>query len=402
MDLLLIIILTNLVVYFCTLRYELVYDALYTNHKELEKRKFELKYYWEILQGKVSHYNIEIEHLLNIIQHTVNCSLIYLVFGTNMVSFMAAMFFAVNPYNSQCSIVTSNKTYTRYLTLLLLSWNTIFFIPILLLSYYMRFKMIHERYRINVTTPFMREISLRKIAIPFKCLTHYTLSCLIPYSIGPYSNFLCYYGLTEKESIECLNVDIYFLIGLLLIVCSPFSPWTLACVCILIPFLNYPYTMSQTIAPRYTYSFNAWLMFILAGFCNWYGFTAIMAAYLTRLVIHMESHRNYDLYLNSNNYYFNAPNNVSLSIVKGDYEKQTKDAFTVLATYINGTKQRKHDNRLNHLIGEVCMRIGLIKQAIHHLEIAENNKLDVGCDITEVTKKLKKACLDAIERNKAA
>ena len=106
MESILIVILLNLVFYFRTLRYGLVSDAMDIDLENLYSRRFTVSYYWDIFLGRASHYNTEVEHLITLLIHTLNCSLIYIKFGASPVSFMAAMLLFINPYNSHTCLFT--------------------------------------------------------------------------------------------------------------------------------------------------------------------------------------------------------------------------------------------------------------------------------------------------------
>lgn len=62
------------------------------------------------------------DHLAVLVLHTINCILIYLAFGKNIVSWSAAMLYACNPANTQTSIWLNGRRYAVcvFLTLLMI------------------------------------------------------------------------------------------------------------------------------------------------------------------------------------------------------------------------------------------------------------------------------------------
>ena len=116
----LLIILFNLAYYFKTLRFGYVSDDLQTanyNFKGNLWQRLKLS-----LQGK-QWTDPKLEHFISLIVHTLNCSLIYWVFGANQQSFYAALLFSINPVTLFGSTWISGRGYAISLMLGLLFYG---------------------------------------------------------------------------------------------------------------------------------------------------------------------------------------------------------------------------------------------------------------------------------------
>ncbi len=195
------------------------------------------KLYWQIRGIKYS--DPQVEHLISIIIHLINCELIYFAFGhiakdlipnSYQVSFLTALFFAVNPAGMQGSVWLSGKGYSISTMFILLMWwicplfylatvpfsfNALFapllFIRkqwwwILLIPIYRHLAKGEKRValeRLDSATGKGREFSFKKAIIAIKTLGYYTCLALFPVRLGIYHTFLYTYTLTEADNRKC-------------------------------------------------------------------------------------------------------------------------------------------------------------------------------------------------------
>jgi hypothetical protein len=191
-----------------------------------------------------------VAHFANIFFHTLNCVLIYLVFGRSDISLLAAVLFAVHPVNNQVSVWLSGRTYSIAASLLLLGmlferfipvgyavalYNCIAILPLPLL--YLFYKplyllfllppiayLVRKKYtntislRWNTVPQEMKQIKWQKIIIGFKTLGYYACHSILPIKVGMCHDYLHNMGFSDKDSQKCYKIDRYFFIGILFFV----------------------------------------------------------------------------------------------------------------------------------------------------------------------------------------
>jgi tetratricopeptide (TPR) repeat protein len=95
---------------------------------------FCLKTVWMILRGRAYWEEINmLNHIIPATLHLINSILIYLVFGHNPVSLLAAMLFLIHPLHTEVSIWLSAKHYSITTTIVLLAWGLPLLAPFLFL-----------------------------------------------------------------------------------------------------------------------------------------------------------------------------------------------------------------------------------------------------------------------------
>lgn len=246
----------------------------------------------------------QVDHILTTIIHALIGVCIYLGFGKNDISLVAALFFSLNPTNNQASVWISGRAYalaTLGMTSTLafpLLWgipiliatytNAGFFAPVALLgSKYPQFILIAplawwinwSRFRRNVKHKMDKEmlvedkaIKIEKAILVIKTFGFYTMLTLIPFQNSFYHSFLQSSSGTGRFKAYSMK-DRFFWIGCVFAlamgcyVCT--HKWDMIsfgllwwCVC-LAPFCNLM-RMSQEIAERYCYLPSVGLMFVLA------------------------------------------------------------------------------------------------------------------------------------------
>lgn len=313
------IIIVNLALYAKTLSYKFVSDD-FAVFKTPPKSKNFLHKIWQnftgsykvmlpsliCFRGKWSVRNTEeYEHLMAILLHTVICCLIYVAFGMNQISFLAALLYSTNPVNNQATIWPAGRGYALPILMILLtfafpigsplflwlcSWFTIGFLaPLCLLGSTKWYLIgvaiviwaIHARKFITAVKnkagaeSFVEDrlsFHPKKFVLAIKTFGFYTMLCIIPFRITFYHNFL-------QSAAGCLKHKAYtiwdryfwiglgsigFIIGVLTHGEWSTLHWALLAWCITIaPFCNFV-RANQEIAERFCALPNIFLMYALA------------------------------------------------------------------------------------------------------------------------------------------
>lgn len=266
----------------------------------------------------------ELEHLIALFIHTAICILIYLAFGSDWVSFVAAILYSTNPVNNQGTIWPGGRGYALpilsltmcfwlpYLSPILLyfcSWFTIGFLaPLALIGsskWYLLGLMpiiwfIHSRkFKKAITLKsnlesftYDKEMHPRKVIIFFRTFGFYLILALIPFRITFYHNMLQSMSGNDLMRKRAHSLDRYFWFGLLsflgILVFSYFKwgflAWSLLAFAItIIPFCNVV-RANQEIAERFVALPNVFLMLALAQLISSYPVfvTAFIVFYATR------------------------------------------------------------------------------------------------------------------------
>lgn len=336
------IVVVNLALYLKTLRFKLVSDdftvwrnpPVYKNKwhkawlrfigatkymsKSVHFVKTNGKWFMAIIQKE------EMEHLIALLIHIAICLSIYVAFGMNPASFVAALLYSVNPVNNQGTIWPGGRGYALPILSLLLamavpilspvllyfcSWFTIGFLaPLVLIG--------SERWYLLGLMPFVwllhsrkftkaiklksgmesfdrdKEMHPRKAIIFFKTYGFYLILCLIPFRITFYHNILQSMAGNDIMRKKAHTLDRYFWTGILawfgtLLYCyiawGPLAWALLAFLISIAPFCNVV-RANQEIAERFVALPNVFLMYALAQvICqNQAIVAAFLAFYATR------------------------------------------------------------------------------------------------------------------------
>ncbi len=414
---LLIILITTLFFYRRTVHYGYVIDDIQVaTHPRTGKFWKDL---WYQIRGH-AYFDARREHTMTLLIHTINCMLVYKAFGSNNVSFLAAMLWAVNPVNNQASVWLSGKVYSIATTFILLGWwikplfPILYFpafyfslngvltpllflfvsphifvglLPILMFKFKKRLVQEPER-RYKQGSPLMRELRPRKLIICLKTLGYYFRLCLFPFKLGMCHKYLHEYGLTKHETEKMYNLDKYFWIGisiLILLGVGLYNRWEMlgllwfvlltAQWCNLLV-LNHP------ICERYVYLSGIGLMLMLAKVLlavpfGLYVAVAIFTFYASKLWFFLPAYKTNYAYFHSNRNEFEdvaiAYNQVGLEAIRFG---QPNIAFD---TFMQGLFYRPYDFRLNYNSANLMISMGRYDQAKFFIHRSEQT-LDKGVD----------------------
>lgn len=325
----LIIILVNLLFYWRTLSYQGVCDDIpvFNSGTPIPKNS-PWTYFWYHLQGR-KYISWKLAHWQVLAVHTINCILIYKAFGTNTVSFMAAMLMSLNPVNNQCSTWISGKGYAQSTTCALLMWMFPYFsiIPYLYSTYFcgpaiLLFPLVflftkywwlsslvllgiyrEHRYIFNKSNPGskfnqesnveLRAIAPRKLITLFKTLGYYFVNAILALRLGFYHKYMFLHGVSAETNKESYKIDKYFFIGIIVALTALYTRHIgLVWFCVTIGTWCNFISFNQTIANRYIYLPNIGLMLLLSSLINPLIFFMLLTYYATKLVHFLPFYKN--------------------------------------------------------------------------------------------------------------
>lgn len=315
------IIITNLALYYKTLRFKLVSDDFTVLHQPPAFKNVWHKAWLRFIgaakllsksvhivrtNGKwfcVIAKTEEMEHLIALLIHIAICISMFFAFGANQVSFVAAMLYSVNPVNNQGTIWPGGRGYALPILSMLLAvsipvlsppllwfctWFTIGFhgvlglvgtdkwyllamVPVMWLLHSRKFKKA-----INLKSGFEsfdedKRYDLGKLVVAVKTYGFYLTLCLIPFRITFYHNFLQSLAGSWATRWKSTN-DRYFWIGVVGILgtiiysCLYWGPLAQVLVAYLITTIPYCNIVraNQEIAERFCALPNVFLMVALA------------------------------------------------------------------------------------------------------------------------------------------
>lgn len=335
-----IIALANFLFFLKTIGYGYSSDDIPANARPKHSNKW---IHWlGVFEGRARH-RPQVDHAITILIHTLVCILIYLGFGANDISFLAALLFAFNPANNQVSVWIAGRSYALAalgitlalaapmlgpLSILLATYsNAGFLSPLALLGsphpwlvaalpFCWLFHM--KRFRNNVADKVKKEmfaedraIKPEKLILFTKTLGFYLVHGLIPIKTTFYHSFLqsaAGSGAKKAYDWRCR----FFWIGLigLSTICGylVIKPWSMVHFGLLLwlvaiaPFGNF-FRIQQEIAERYMYLPNVGLMYALAAVLVhspvWSA--VFIAVYATKLWFYMDCYQD-DYYLTEQAY----------------------------------------------------------------------------------------------------
>lgn len=414
---LLAIIATSLLMYWRTLKYEYVMDdtdAIGRHKARAKDYKPNLwKDLWDEARGNF-YFSKKREHAISIFFHTLNCILIYFLFGRTELSFVAALLFCINPANNQGAIWLSAKPYSVASSMVMIGYIFPFLFPIMyaftyfwsantilspLIFLFIGFKynwsyvlllpamffcfnkrvvpVIEERHKLCPEE--MQKIYWRKIILALKTYGYYFKFAIFPTSMGLCHEYLHTFGMSKEETEPWYKLDRYFFLGIAVVSMIPIGIFFKCNMIGLIWFTLFiaqwtnVLTINHLIAERYLYLSNIGLMFFLAqvlGKINSeFLMVALLTYYATRLWYFMPAYKNYIEFFKSNVENFPkvamAYNQYGLGLV------QYGNGGSGLDVWIRGVQERPQDFRLNFNIANLFMNIQQPANAVQFIRKAE-------------------------------
>lgn len=331
-----IILLVNFIFFAKTLCYKYSSDDIPVFHNPPKtNNRFERIICW--LDGRL-RLDPQKDHALTTFIHAMVCVFIYLGFGKNDISFLAALLFSLNPTNNQGSVWISGRAYALAALgmtgamafpllggagiLLATYTNPGFLAPLALagsshaamllclpLAWWINWKRFTGNVKFKMEKEMFTEdkaIKPEKLILAIKTFGFYTMLAIVPFRNTFYHSFLQSAAGSGRHKAYTLK-DRFFWIGLAvalsILAYLVMVPWNMVSFCLLwwtvclAPFCNVM-RMSQEIAERYCYLPSAGLMVALATvlIAHPAAIGVFLAMYATRLWIYMECYQD-DYYL---------------------------------------------------------------------------------------------------------
>lgn len=267
----------------------------------------------------------KLDHAISMVVHAICSIMIYVAFGMNQISFIAALLFCANPINNQGSVWISGRHYAWCALLLMVAkslgwwglpamvlatvhptalfapigyigsnnWYLVLYLPLIWIFHYSNFKREIKTRRGNESVDFDRKLSWAKIIIAIKIYGWYFAICCYPWAVTWYHNFMqsgagAGNELMAKRS-RSLSWEFWLGIAMMLFLgYSAIWNWTPIAwglfwySCSIAPYLNL-FRMQQEIAERYVYVANIGVMFMIANIVPPMIFLVILGFYIGRL-----------------------------------------------------------------------------------------------------------------------
>ena len=320
-----IILAVNILLYAKTLKLGYVSDDLPTfKNPPVMKTKWDKIFRWVMGQYKSCP---KYDHLLTTIIHAVISAFIYLAFGANHISYIAAMLFSCNPANNQVSIWISGRGYALTALILLSAMSIPYVAPAILLmigyfnvGYFAPLALIGStKYQLLWMLPVIwwtwrrkfkkdfllkigvetvvedSKIHLKKLILAIKTMGFYLTLCLIPFRLTFYHSFLQSCAGNDIMKKRAYSFDKFFWFGMTAIgvfvwlwITQGWSITTYGMFWFFVsiaPFSNFR-RFQQEIADRYMYLPNIGLMIALASLIHTYPILIVlfMTMYISRLI----------------------------------------------------------------------------------------------------------------------
>lgn len=319
-DNILLIVLASLVFFYRTFKYNYCSDDIPTYNATKEKYKdcWWKRLFWNI-EGSIKVGQFR-DHIITWILHTLVCVYIYIGFGANSVSLIAAFLFMVNPVNNQGSIWISGRGYvlptlllllavsyptaapvfvfltayfhTGFLTLLMFSVSPLYLYMILVsISWLFWSRRFHGLVKQKVKTEMFGEdkkVHPKKLILFFKTFGYYFALCFFPFRTAFYHAYMQSMAGNDMMKRRAYKIDKFFFIGLTsfivmisYIATHLFTMESLALawwICGIAPYCNL-FRVQQEIAERYCYLPLVGFSYMLASFIHTN--PAVVAMFLT-------------------------------------------------------------------------------------------------------------------------
>jgi len=318
---LIILLCLNVIFYARTIKYRYVSDDI-GNYKNPPKTKNQWHKGWLWFIG-LYKIHPRYDHILTLAIHAINTCLIYIAFGANDISFLAALLFMFNPATNEGSVWIAGRGYTltlmSFLFVLTIPWlapiflfGTIWFgiglfnplillatkfwyllaiMPLLWWQQFRRQKEIYMQKRTIEAVDEDKVIHFRKFVLAIKSYGFYFALALIPFKISFYHSYLQSCSGNEMMQKRAYDMrDKFFWIGIggLIITTLSFrSPYFLGFFWFFIsiaPFCNLM-RINQEITERFLYFSCVGLMYNLAQLSIDY--PIVIAIFLTMYIVKM-------------------------------------------------------------------------------------------------------------------
>jgi len=386
-------------------------------------QKKRTKSFWRNLWTQFRGQYIEstkLSHSFNLIMHTINTILVFLLFGGNQIGLWTAILFCINPVTNEGAIWLSGRPYSIATTLvlscvLLIEMFQPLAIPIFAVFYYLLFQfsingfllpllyivfqphwlvlflplyalLLKKNYiptikhRASTVTEEMRRIEVKKAILFFKTYAYYFFLTIFPFRVSMCHSYLHTYGLSEAETKPWYKLDRFFWAGVVLLSTLFFMAGAGAYYLILgwlwftlfiVQWCNI-YVINHPITERYAYLASIGLMyFITLIFIDTPIIWVFLAFYATRNFYVTPMYKDCKEFWKANSENFPnvamAYNQYGLELSK---RGRLGSAFDV---WQDGLSHRPHDFRLNYNLANLLCGQKQLSVAKQYILKAEEN-----------------------------
>lgn len=442
-QIILLLILVNILLYYRTTKFIGICDDIpvFNQPVEIPTGRFFGKNwttFWYHLHGR-KYTSWRLAHWQVIGIHTLNCALIYIVFGRNPISALAAFIFAVNPVNNQCSMWISGKGYAMNVSCALLMWAypawgaliyiygtyfhgvSLLLFPLMFIfskhwflvalivwgfqrEYGRVFNKKDPRSKYNTeSNKELKTIAPRKLVIMFKTLGYYFTNAIFALRLGFYHKYMFLHGVNAEANKESYKVDKYFFIGILLVVYA-LATWNIYLLWFIITlgmWCNF-ISFNQTIANRYLYLPNVGLAMFLATTLIDFPilWVILLTYYITKLIPFITFYKNeywsieYSV-MEQPDFFYPWQNRGVHCFQNGNYHGS-------LANFMEALKLRPNDWKLTYNICQVYMLLGNMGASKKFYEDATKCTIDGREEAIAGLMKRLKEWIDSVEESAKA
>lgn len=398
-----IIIALNIITYWRSLKYHFICDDLTVHCMQIPKPKQKWRELMMQARG-AAMWDPKFNHTLNIIVHTIVCTLIYLVAGRNHISLLAALLFSINPNNNQVSLWVSGRWYAISAIVGLVmflfqplgpmwvwlscfgSLNTLFtplmfgftnfplyaLLAMLPLTYH--YKLIFKGSKMaQESNDELGKFRPRKIIIYFKLMGWHLVNCIFGAKVSFYQPYLYTYGVDKIENAKAYKPDIFMGIGIgyLLLTLGSFfwynGQWSITW-CLWWFLINLSMwcgfiTCNQITSMRYNYLANVGIMVLLAILLQGHPFLTglFLAGYFVRLWYFMPDYMND--YWHTEYFTCEEPKFFYVWMLRGNKRFAAGHFQEALANYNEAKIYRPKDFKLFYNMSSCWIGIGNTAQA---------------------------------------
>lgn len=306
------IVLLNIVLYYNTIKFSAIVDDIkrYENYRIFDW-SMPLRSMREALYGGATFgKNLAVDHAFTLALHTTACVLIYLAFGSNNISFWAAILYSCNPVNNQTSIWLNGRRYLINIIIVLLMiilgkyggilypltgafQVTAVFAPILLFKYSPIYPLLSAVFILVLWRTIKKKVdnrlkdikdvestrfSLKNLIVIIKYYGEYLFRMPFPGICKMIYPTLYYWRQTEAGNKNAYSINIDFYKGTLAVVASVFlvlvSPDDIKPYAVFMILSTLQWSaiipVTQDLADRYVSLPNVFMMFFVSYFAHQY------------------------------------------------------------------------------------------------------------------------------------
>ena len=360
--------------------------------------------------------NIKIDHALTIALHAVASSLIYIAFGSNLISFSAAILYSCNPINNQTAIWSNGR---RYLINVILILSILIFKPLIVILYPMSFLFHFTAFAspillgwwgvplmligvVAAYKPLKAKVDIRLGNIHSKELKSFAPKRLIPMTkiygfyifkmIFPGTTRMIYpdlyfWGITEDGNKDAYALNGAFWRGVVAISgsiagCFFFKGptlfmWLFLCVSVA-QWCIFAFSAVQGLADRYISASTPFMMFFLATFIHTFAgvyagpiIACLIVYYVSMLTISFDMYK--DIHAFYNYHIYHDPKHPAVRHLKASWKilsNRPMEAWPLLA---QGLEHCPNDFRLNLAASECCFMFRDAVGIKHFIDRCEKN-----------------------------